>query len=139
MATKSSGFTLIELLVVVAILGILSAIGTISYTGYVAGAKKKAAENAMQQIGLAQTEEYSNSAEYYTQGEDCEPSAANSLDIELNLLNGSQVITKDSDYQMCIEEVGNGTSYIVIAAKVADGAVVADTQITMTANGVWGN
>ena len=139
MTIKSPGFTLVELLVVVAILGILSSIGTLAYNGYVSGAKKKTAENSMQQIGLAQTEEYSNSAEYYTQGEDCEPSAVNSLDIELNLLNGSQVITKDSDYQMCIEEVGNGTSYIVIAAKVADGAVVADTQITMTANGVWGN
>ena len=65
MITKGSGFTLVELLVVVAILGILAAVGTISYTGYVAGAKKKTAENAMQQIGLAQTEEYSNSAEYY--------------------------------------------------------------------------
>jgi len=137
MITKGSGFTLIELLVVVAILGILAAVGTISYTGYIAGAKKKAAENTMQQIALAQTEEYSNSAEYYTQGEDCEPSEANSLGIETNLLNGSQVLTKDNDYQMCIEEVG--TSYILIAAQVADGEIVADTLITMTANGVWGN
>ena len=69
MATKSSGFTLIELLVVVAILGILAAVGTVAYTGYIAGAKKKTAENTMQQIGLAQTEEYSNSAEYYNQGD----------------------------------------------------------------------
>ncbi len=137
MTTKGSGFTLIELLVVVAILGILAAVGTVAYTGYIAGAKKKAAENTMQQIALAQTEEYSNSAEYYTQGEDCEPSEANSLAIETNLLNGSQVLTKDNDYQMCIEEVG--TSYILIAAQVADGEIVADTLITMTANGVWGN
>jgi len=139
MITKGSGFTLIELLVVVAILGILAAVGTVSYTGYIAGAKKKAAENTMQQIALAQTEEYSNSAEYYTQGESCDPSEANSLAIETNLLNGSQVLTKDNDYQMCIEEVGNGTSYILIAAQVADGEIVADTLITMTANGVWGN
>ena len=137
MITKGSGFTLIELLVVVAILGILAAVGTVSYTGYIAGAKKKAAENTMQQIALAQTEEYSNSAEYYTQGESCDPSEDNSLGIETNLLNGSQVLTKDNDYQMCIAEVG--TSYIVIAAQVADGEIDFNTLITMTANGVWGN
>ena len=53
--TRSSGFTLIELLVVVAILGILSAIGTLAYNGYVSGAKKSSAENYLQQIALAQT------------------------------------------------------------------------------------
>ena len=63
---KQKGFTLIELLVVVAILGIISAIGVVSYTGYISGTKKKSTENAMQQIGLAQTEEYSNNGEYYT-------------------------------------------------------------------------
>lgn len=56
MTTKSSGFTLIELLVVVAILGIIAAIGISSYNGYVAGAKRKSAENVMQQISLGQTD-----------------------------------------------------------------------------------
>ena len=46
MTTKSSGFTLIELLVVVAILGIIAAIGITSFSGYVAGAKRKSAENS---------------------------------------------------------------------------------------------
>ena len=55
--TKSSGFTLVELLVVVAIVGVLSAVGTLAYNGYVSGTKKKAAENVLMQIGLAQVVE----------------------------------------------------------------------------------
>ena len=52
MTSKSSGFTLIELLVVVAILGIIAAIGIVSYNGYVSSAKKRSAENVMQQISF---------------------------------------------------------------------------------------
>ena len=63
--TKNLGFTLIELLVVVAILGIISAIGTLSYQGYVTAAKKKSAQNVLMQAALCQLEYFSDNNTNY--------------------------------------------------------------------------
>ena len=60
----SQGFTLIELLVVVAIIGILSAVGVVSYSGYKASAEKKQAEITLNSIYLAEQEYKSNNGEY---------------------------------------------------------------------------
>ena len=60
----SRGFTLIELLVVVAIIGILSAVGVVSYSGYKASAEKKQAEITLNSIYLAEQEYKSNMLDY---------------------------------------------------------------------------
>ena len=62
----SRGFTLIELLVVVALIGILSAIGIVSYGTYKTSAEKKQAEISLNSIYLAQQEYRSNNGEYCT-------------------------------------------------------------------------
>ena len=133
MTTKSSGFTLIELLVVVAILGIIAAIGITSYNGYVAGAKRKSVENVMQQISLGQTEYYSDMGNYYrnnSTGNDCSPDSASSTAIETNVLGGSDNITDEMGYNLCI---ANDTSnYKIFAIETGGGTCI----ITMTALGV---
>ena len=61
----SRGFTLIELLVVVALIGILSAIGIVSFGKYKTSAEKKQAEISLNSIYLAQQEYKSNNGQYY--------------------------------------------------------------------------
>ena len=132
MTSKSSGFTLIELLVVVAILGIIAAIGIMSYNGYVSSAKKRSAENVMQQISLGQTEYYSDNGIYYrnSTGTSCNPTSTTSSAIETNLLGGTDSITQEMGYELCV--ANDATNYKVVAKENGG-----NCEITMTALGAF--
>ena len=113
---KIFGFSLIELLVVVAIIGALAAIGTLSYSGYTSSAKKSAATNTMQTIGLMQAEYYSLTGSYY--GGECPPTDETVEGISQSLFDaaeGEDVIDSEN-YLFCVV-TDDSESYIVKACE----------------------
>ena len=117
---------------VVAILGIIAAIGIVSYNGYVSSAKKRSAENVMQQISLGQTEYYSDNGIYYrnSTSTSCNPTSTTSSAIETNLLGGTDSITSEMGYELCV--ANDATNYKVFAKENGG-----NCEITMTALGAF--
>ena len=101
MRRYSQGFTLIELLVVVAIIGILSAVGVVSYSGYKTSAEKKQAEISLNSIYLAQQEYRSNNGEYCTN--DCNSQSK----IITELFDGVDDLS-DQNYQYKVNNRSDG-------------------------------
>ena len=94
----SRGFTLIELLVVVAIIGILSAVGVVSYSGYKAAAETKQAEITLNSIYLAEQEHKSNNGNYYI--------SSNTQDIINNLFDGVDDLSEQK-YSFSIKSISD--------------------------------
>ena len=107
---------------VVAIIGALAAVGTVAYNGYVEGARRSAAQNAMQQIALMQTEHYSISGGYYGKAT-CAPSAAHTSDINTTLFDteADEVVIEVENYEFCVQlekEDGVEVGFVVKACNV---------------------
>ena len=126
MNKKFKGFTLIELLVVVAIIGTLASVGIYSYNGYVKSSKKSSAKNTMMQIGLAQTEFYSNSGFYWYNGLDddddssCTATGSDGATkaIGEGLFDKENYIDPEVGFNFCVIE--NGANFELQAVYKAD-------------------
>ena len=115
---NSKGFTLIELLVVVAIIGILSAVGVVSYSGYKTSAEKKQAEITLNSIYLAEQEYKSNNGEYYI--------STSQSNIVTNLFDG----VDDLDGQAYTFKTTVADTLTIIATKISDASCT--IKITQT-------
>ena len=105
---NSKGFTLIELLVVVAIIGILSAVGVVSYSGYKTSAEKKQAEITLNSIYLAEQEYKSNNGEYLI--------STSQSNIVTNLFDG----VDDLDGQAYTFKTTAADTLTIIATTISD-------------------
>ena len=119
----TKAFTLIELLVVVALIGILSAVGIVSYSGYTTSAKQKNAELSLNTINLGLQEYKSSFGSYYSGASTC--NAGSSANIVANVLDGQDNLT-EQDFQFCISI--SGSNYSITAKNPNTGCEISLNQ-----------
>ena len=114
-------FTLIELLVVVAILGILSTIGVIKFTGHIATSHKKKAELTINTIYSEQLEYQSNNNGY------CITECNSTSKIVNNLLDGVDNLSEQK-YNFTISGNTSNQTFTIQARHQTSGCTLTLTE-----------
>ena len=124
---------------VVAIIGILSAVGIVSYNGYVWSSKKTSAKNIMQQMSLAQTEYISNNGSYFDSTNDCSTSAssAQSTEINVKLLFSETIVPAKLAFNICVKDNSTDTPYPGYDYTIIAVATSKKCTLQLHSNGSW--